>query len=295
MFEVCCKFRTGNDSPFARATVRSHPDDLNKLNNSLQHPLGATLSCASWASAFLAVCDGLEPNLVFATDDDRVNWLTYTASVRHHLSRWNIGVVIGDPRSDRVSPAVFTDLAALAQSAWRGPSTGAIRPLPWISDGKCRGIAERDLSSLRNARKTDEVKSALILAGSVVETVLCDLFDRDRAACAAAAAKVMATRSKTNPRVWGRFDPAKIEGWTLAQMIGVAGPDGLGVLSSRAEAVATAIREWRNFVHPREERDETTSSPLGANDAVQAEALAETVLQEVERWFKSRASGTAPP
>jgi hypothetical protein len=97
----------------------------------------------------------------------------------------------------------------------------------------------------------------------------------------AAASRVKQAREQSKPGVWGKgFAPGKPKEWKLVQMVGVSGPQGLRVLSERTEQVANVLREWRNFVHPREEASDV---PLQLRDATIAEALVEGVIEEVEK------------
>ncbi len=133
--------------------------------------------------------------------------------------------------------------------------------------------------------KSEEVKNAVVDSGSVIEAILFDLIEKDPAITATSAAKVKAKLVATNPRCWTKFDPTNDDRWTLEQVIEVCGPNGLGVLGQRTADTAHVARDYRNFVHPRKEREEIlANAPLTKADAIQAGALMEMVIDQVARW-----------
>lgn len=66
-------------------------------------------------------------------------------------------------------------------------------------------------------------------------------------------------------------------------MIEVCGPaPGLALLSERTVSAAHAVRDARNFVHPRLEAATMTTEPLRGADAQLALALVESILADFE-------------
>jgi hypothetical protein len=262
--------------------MHATPDDLERI---LKKNTGRTAEPgALWpnsnqagpAIAFLEICKQLVPDLVFTDDADRVDWMEGVGTLEFSLSKFQPGEHL---KSLGIKFHVFQDLHRLAKKAWRGPGKAGARPLPFIRDKELRETAERDLASFESARKADETKSAVVLAGSVIEAILFDLTEKDPVASATAAGKV---KAKYN---WKKFDPTDQVEWTLFQVIAVCGPDGLAILSERTEATAHVARDYRNFVHPRKEREEIRAgTPLTAPDAAQAGALMEMVIDQVTRW-----------
>lgn len=258
--------------------MKAHPDELQQLIT--QYPkLAYGPVDYPLVSAFVDICEKLEPDLVLTTMQQRLEWRTGLELLRFQLKRW-----LGVDMQTGLKMEWPVALAELAAKTWRGPSAGVVRAMPFVKDAGLRAIAERDFASLEAARKHSDVKVALVLAGCIIEAVLHDVVARDAKATEAAARNVHAARSPKNPRVWNKaFDFTKADDWPLAQLVGVCGPDGLGVLDARAEQISDTVRDWRNFVHPRKELDETKASPLSLSEAIAAGALVDIVLDQVER------------
>jgi hypothetical protein len=256
------------------------PDDLERILK--KHPTGVGSSV--WpnssqpgvAVAFRQLCKEIAPNLVFSSDDDRVDWMDRLGTLEFYLDKYESG-----PHITAIGTKfeLYAGLHALAKKAWRGPGMGGVRELPFILDKELRGIAERDLASFESMTKAEEVKAAIVLAGSVIEAILFDLAEKDPAKTTAAAQNVKMKRG------WKKFDPTDADWWTLEQVIAVCGQEGLGILSDRTEGTAHIARDYRNFVHPRKEREEAIGNgPLTRSDAIQAGALMELVIDQVNRW-----------
>jgi len=255
--------------------MHAHPEDLRLILARRNSRENLSWREIGMMDAFIRVCDLLEPDLIWSAGDEvsRVEWLTTLAHVRSYLVFWSAPPPTRDLKLD-----VFEaeQLASLAAKAWRGPSKGPHRPLPFIKNSELRAIAERDLGSLSAARRADEVKVALVLAGSIIEAILVDIVSQNPTESEAAARGIPQLRNL----------PTDMSRWTLVQMISVCGPQGLRVLSDKTKDIANTVRDWRNFVHPEKERAETRNNPLKPSDAAMAEALVEKVIDEVRLWAK---------
>jgi hypothetical protein len=261
-----------------------HPDDLQYLNRDLHQPQGQSPNDGGMVLAFSRTCRSLEPAIVFPNEETRREWLSLVAEVEFKIGAWQRRYTVPEPAVHQIKPGTFTRLAEFAAAHWRAPTTMPLRQMPFIRDAALRKIAERDFVSLLNARKSDDVKAALVFAGSLVETILLDQLERDRARATACGRAIQTARRATNARVWGRFDPVDIDTWNLVHMVAVVGPDGLGALDRRTEQMADTVRDWRNFIHPRKERDETQAAPLRIQDSVMAAALAEVIVTQLEAF-----------
>lgn len=233
------------------------------------------------AVAFLQLCKEIAPNMVFSNADDRVEWMDRLGTLEFHIAKFQFG--------DHLSALgtkfhIFQDLAKLAKDGWRGPAKAGVRALPFVRNKELREIAERDLASFESMAKSEETKSAIVLAGSVIEAILFDLAEKDPTATLTSAKKVKAKHAPSSPR-WASFEPANDSRWTLEQVIVVCGPDGLDVLGARSAKLADVTRDYRNFVHPRVERTQILdNAPLTPPDSTQAGALMELVIDQVRRW-----------
>jgi len=259
--------------------MHAHPADLRQILAIRQSP-ASPLDKSEFGTlhAFVRVCELLEPQLVWPKGDARVRWLTGLSHAKFYLTAWS---AVGFQQSGsfpQLEFAVVNELAGLAERYWRAPVAGPIRQFPFLQNAELRSIVERDFASLSAARKADEVKVALVLAGSVIEATLLDVIERDLKASEIAAQQVMQAKG------WKKLDPKAASDWKLFQQIALCGPDGLSVLSIKTEKIAQEVRDWRNLVHPGRERDESRQAPLRPSDAAVAEALVEKVLDEVEAW-----------
>lgn len=100
----------------------------------------------------------------------------------------------------------------------------------FISDDQLRIVVERDKKELDSCLKNQLCKSTLLLAGSIIETILVDYF--------LAFGKTGST-------------PAQILNSDLATLVSWAESDGL--ISSRTKEISTVIRNYRNLIHPGRE------------------------------------------
>lgn len=260
--------------------MKVHPDDLDALLAQTKHPEGASLKTGGWAAAVLKVCEGLQSGLVISDETARRDWLTVTAKLSYFVRTWENRA--SDPQFESLPPKELWRLGEIAKKFWRAPSSDPVRPLPFVKDPDYRRLAERDLASLRIARRIEETKAAIALGGSVIEALLLDVIEDRKLAAIAAASVVKKLRSGKDPRSWSSCDPNDPDKWTFKQMIGVCGPDGLKVLGPRVEAIAETARDWRNMIHPRKERIDTKGDPLKPSDAALLEALVDAVLDALQ-------------
>jgi|CXWL01.1.fsa_nt_gi hypothetical protein len=246
------------------------PTDLESLVKVVQQP-NANTRFQGYAKAALRICEGLEPNMVIDSDDDRIKWLIGVETVHS----WAVADPDAkNPFAGGKRPEKMTELLEIANRWWRGPSTGPARALAFIKDKALRAIAERDLQSLNATSMAEETKSVLILGGSVIEAVLLDILERDPGLTTAAAAKQPKPASfKSQPNDWDFF-----------QMVDVCGPTGLSATSAATTDLAHKVRWWRNFVHPDRERKELARNPLRRSDGMVVRALTDKVLEEAADW-----------
>lgn len=261
------------------------PRDLALLNRRLAHPL--TSQNLPWMAAFLDVCEALQPNMA-PVEENRPTWIEGLSKIRSCLASFSMD---GYLRNLPIDPGTFNELESIATASWTGP-VPTRRILHFMSMSPLRDIAERDLTSLDNIRKLEEVKPCLILAGSVIESILLDLLEQDLAATMKAAAAVKAKRIANSQ--WGSFDPKKFPEWDLHHMIAVCGPDGLDILADRTEKSAAGLRNYRNFVHPNVERTQVGQGPLLAAESQIAVGIMELVIEQVRNWAAKKSTTSTP-
>ncbi len=251
------------------------PQDLDELILQLPREDLVLWPNAGIVSAFIRACDLLQPEMVWAANDlGRADWLASLEDARFWVQR----SLSGNAR-DGLELQSLVSLAGIAQRTWRGPGKGPARQLLFVKDAALRAIAERDLTSLSAARRADETKVALILAGCIVECLLTHVLEHSPAASEQAA------RQHPDFGKWGsRFDPKDMAEWNFGRKICVCGPNGLKALSDKTEDIANTVRDWRNLVHPHLERAEARTAPLRSSDAAVAEALVLKIIDELGDW-----------
>jgi hypothetical protein len=128
---------------------------------------------------------------------------------------------------------------------FRGPgSAGVTRQFGYITDAPLRGIIERDYAELAiKLFPSGAWKSAVIIAGSILEAVL---FDRlaDVKWATQAKASSAAKDSKGNA--------IKPDDWKLCHLIDIAVEIKL-LPKDPADTIHRVLRDYRNFVHPKKE------------------------------------------
>jgi hypothetical protein len=120
------------------------------------------------------------------------------------------------------------------------------RTFPFILDPDLKKIIERDYRELNNILMPDAAwKSAIVLAGSILEAILFDVLVKPKFYTRAmSSAKV-----PTNKGV--KID-VKNKDWKLVHLIEISVDIGL-LPKERADSIDQIIREYRNFIHPRKE------------------------------------------
>ena len=257
--------------------MRAHPSQLRRILKdtnwlALDDVIGADRAGKEpLLNSFVHICEALEPEVSLDEADSLTWWnaLDELKIAQRTLRSNTLG---------RFRTQPLHELAKLAENGWRGPTRGPYRQLTFISNPGLRFIAERDLVSLANARKSEDTKVALVMAGCVVEAALLDLVLRTPGKAENEMATVKAKRVGANSRVWAKVDSKDPESWSFAHLVAVAGQDGLKVLDERTEEMADRVRDWRNFVHPWKETEETLKAQLRPEEAAVAESVALLVL-----------------
>jgi hypothetical protein len=134
---------------------------------------------------------------------------------------------------------------------YRGAGSSRVtRQFPYLTDPDLRAIVERDYIEL-NVRlfPAGAWKSTVIMAGSILESILFDvLSDAKRVAATNASSKGAKARGGVPIDI--TVDP---DAWKLVHLIDVA-VDTNVLPSARADTIDQVLRDYRNFVHPQKER-----------------------------------------
>lgn len=130
----------------------------------------------------------------------------------------------------------------------------------FISDDKFREILARDYEELNSCLETKSSKSVLILAGSIIETILTDYF--------------------INFPVDG-LNEKKILEMDLFPLIELAKENGL--ISQSTKELSTVIKNYRNLIHPG--REIRKNERFDYDTAVVAKSLLNIILREIRENY----------
>jgi hypothetical protein len=136
---------------------------------------------------------------------------------------------------------------------YAGEGTGiTIRSFAFVSNHDLREIVERDYKELSLVLMPDAAwKSAVVIAGSILEAILYDQLTKNPAEVARSMGHPKAPRKKGGAVKDISNDTSEDE-WRLTDLIEVAA--GLAIIPPhRANSIDQVLRDYRNFVHPRKE------------------------------------------
>jgi hypothetical protein len=131
----------------------------------------------------------------------------------------------------------------------------------FISDEQFRACLENDYREMQKALARQMWKAAHVLAGSILEAVLCDFL----------IVTEYQKRTKTDPTT---LDLSKVVEACYAE----------GALSSKARNLASAVREYRNLIHPG--RAIRLEEEVSESSAKVVEAVLEIAIAEVTKKKK---------
>lgn len=140
--------------------------------------------------------------------------------------------------------------------------------LSFITDEQLRNLVERDKRELENAIKYKLEKSPLLLAGSIIEAILCDFF-------------------LAYPHE--RLPSRNVLSAPLSELIDLAHTEGL--ISERSKQLATVIRNYRNLIHPG--REYRLKEKVDVHAARVAYNLVEMVIGEISENYARRQGYTS--
>lgn len=130
----------------------------------------------------------------------------------------------------------------------------------FIRSSELRACLDSDYRELRTVLEAGANKAALVLAGSIVEAILCDYL------------------LAYGPHGKGHKDPQKMQ---LGEMIDTC--HGLGVLSDKNRDLCSAVRHYRNLIHAG--RLTRLNEAVDENSAQVAASLVEIVSEAISGAF----------
>jgi len=138
----------------------------------------------------------------------------------------------------------------------------------FIADEQIRATIERDKKELDNCLEHQLYKSALILAGSIIEAILVDYF------------LVFPRQNFTNEQILRA---------TLSDLIDWAAEDDL--ITKQTKELSTVIREYRNLIHPGKEY--RLKERVDVYTANVASNLLEIIAREISENYAKKLGYTA--
>lgn len=140
--------------------------------------------------------------------------------------------------------------------------------LRFIHDDRLRAILLRDATELDSCLKAGAHKSAVVLAGSIIEAVLVDHFLAD-------------------PGAWK--GPKAVLECEMGLLLASAKTSG--VMSEKALGLSGVVKDYRNLLHPG--REVRTKETPDADSAVVARALVNIVIRDVLATYQKHGGVTA--
>jgi len=188
---------------------------------------------------------------VFREEIDRLDPRDFVPAVRHDFLVKRADVRFWSQPGNIVVEKAAIAVKAIAEMIEHHlgvDSSAQIRTFPYIVDPCHRTIIERDYKELRLKLFPDgSWKSAVVMAGSILEAILYDRLNKDQATLTSAK---NAASSVPNPPKNKKLN--KMDEWTLQNLIDVSERVGI-IPRGHADSVHASLRDFRNFVHPRKE------------------------------------------
>lgn len=137
-------------------------------------------------------------------------------------------------------------LSNILETYSRGSADIKTKSFQFIKDQALKNIIQRDYKELDSILMPDGAwKSAVVLSGSILESILYDLLSQE-------SHIHRANSSAKSPMVNGKKTPISSGKWKLAALIEVAVDIGL-LPAQRGASIDQILRDYRNFVHPKKE------------------------------------------
>lgn len=149
------------------------------------------------------------------------------------------------------------------------------RSFLFVNDPELRAIVERDYKELSLVLLPGGAwKSAVIMAGSVLEAILFNFLEGDPVRKTAALASTKAPKERG-----GVVRQIEGEKWKLIDLINVAADIG-SIPANRANTFDQTLRDYRNFVHPNKEV--RSGHPCTEAEALMAKGALDGVCNHLE-------------
>ena len=144
----------------------------------------------------------------------------------------------------------------------------------FVSDAKLREMIERDCREINSAAKAGNVKSVVILCGSLIEALLYDLLKHDEPGAKAKAGCLSADRTQPHwiqqlSSTLQRRSTDGLSKWAAVELIIVGHEMQRQKVTGDVLQYAMALKNYRNLIHPgKEEREKYGMNPYTASISI---------------------------
>jgi hypothetical protein len=134
-------------------------------------------------------------------------------------------------------------------------SRAQTRSFAFVTDTQLRTIIERDYGDLTRTLMPDGAwKSAVVMAGSILEAILYDQLTKDATTVNRVMTWPDAPKKKKGKVVRDITKNTAEDRWDLADLIKASASTHVGLIpQSREDSIDEVLREYRNFIHPKRE------------------------------------------
>lgn len=201
---------------------------------------GITNGLTPVLEGLLDLMDEIPSELFVLSGAEYARMVAAKGAIRHQLSIWATGTTAGVVPV--VPNAAYHPIGlvrnALAMCPDSAPAAG-IAGLEFVDDEGLRGQLRVDMTEAFDAERNGDWKSAMVLAGSVIEALLLwslEKFTRDQ---------INAAYPETTKGRLRDLDPKE---WTLGPYIGAA--HALALIDDDTRDQARLAQNFRNLIHP---------------------------------------------
>lgn len=225
----------------------------------LAHNQAATLQ------ALLTLADSLSPQFLPVGGEDLVCYLASCEVIRNHLDQWKSLGYKGGQFSVTPGFGNQNPVSHIREILSKRPDTilsPAVAGLEFVPDKKYREELRADLASVESLIRSQEWKAGMVLAGSLIEALVCDyLLRSDPSAIQGAVSSLVSEKRIRN-------QSSDVTQWHLPAYALVA--ERLGAI--RAPTCQQVIQgaDFRNLVHPGKSIREGTRCTRGTATATVA-------------------------
>lgn len=194
-------------------------------------PLG--IGDAGNLSSILAIVDAIPEELIALEGDELFALIGGHAAIAHHVQRWEVQGKLGGFVTGSTLKMMWLALKRCPDQVV--PET--VSALSFLADHQLRESLRVDIAEVERALVDGEWKSATVMSGSIIESLLLWALDQQRTLAEQTAVGVSKHPIKD-----------ALEAWSLYHYIEVA--HALNVIKDDTAAQLRLAKDFRNLIHP---------------------------------------------